>query len=134
MTQNGSQNLGALLPFYLNGTLSEDEKSRVELALKTDATLRRDCNALRHIQAQMKNETFETSPGALGWARLDRALDAEPASVANFNTRPRLKMGLIAACAALFGAGVATLAVFLGGFFYVRHRRRKGENIAFSAE
>ncbi|MEL7284286.1 MAG: VTT domain-containing protein [Pseudomonadota bacterium] len=32
------------------------------------------------------------------------------------------------------GAGVATLAVFLGGFFYVRHRRRKGENIAFSAE
>lgn len=31
-------------------------------------------------------------------------------------------------------AGVAALAVFLGGFFYVRHRRRKGENIALSAE
>ena len=32
------------------------------------------------------------------------------------------------------GAGLATLSVFLGGFLYVRHRRRKGENIALSAE
>ncbi len=31
-------------------------------------------------------------------------------------------------------AAVAALAVFLGGFFYVRHRRRKGENIALSAD
>ena len=31
-------------------------------------------------------------------------------------------------------AGLAALLVFLGGFFYVRHRRRKGENIALSAE
>lgn len=32
------------------------------------------------------------------------------------------------------GAGLATLSVFLGGFFYVRHQRRKGENIALNAE
>lgn len=32
------------------------------------------------------------------------------------------------------GAAAAALAVFLGGFFYVRHRRRKGENIALNAE
>ncbi len=31
-------------------------------------------------------------------------------------------------------AALAALAVFLGGFFYVRHRRRKGENIALNAE
>lgn len=31
-------------------------------------------------------------------------------------------------------AAVAALVVFLGGFFYVRHRRRKGENIALSAD
>ena len=31
-------------------------------------------------------------------------------------------------------AAIAALAVFLGGFFYVRHRRRKGENIALSAD
>lgn len=31
-------------------------------------------------------------------------------------------------------AALAAIAVFLGGFFYVRHRRRKGENIALSAE
>lgn len=31
-------------------------------------------------------------------------------------------------------AGLAAVAVFLGGFLYVRHRRRKGENIALNAE
>ncbi|MEO1553747.1 MAG: VTT domain-containing protein [Pseudomonadota bacterium] len=31
-------------------------------------------------------------------------------------------------------AALAAIAVFLGGFFYVRHRRRKGENIALNAE
>lgn len=31
-------------------------------------------------------------------------------------------------------AAIAAIAVFLGGFFYVRHRRRKGENIALNAE
>ena len=31
-------------------------------------------------------------------------------------------------------AGVAAILVFLAGFFYVRRRRRKGENIALSAE
>lgn len=35
----------------------------------------------------------------------------------------------LAAC-----AGIAAIAVFLGGFLYVRHRRRKGENIALNAE
>ena len=49
--------------------------------------------------------------------------------------------GLQAIQAALAGnvwaaavAAAAAIAVFLGGFFYVRHRRRKGENIALSAE
>ncbi|MEL6724495.1 MAG: VTT domain-containing protein [Pseudomonadota bacterium] len=31
-------------------------------------------------------------------------------------------------------AGIAASVVFIGGFLYVRHRRRKGENIALSAE
>lgn len=30
--------------------------------------------------------------------------------------------------------GLATIAVFLGGFFYVRYRHRKGENIALGGE
>ena len=34
---------------------------------------------------------------------------------------------------AFVAAGLAIL-VFLGGFFYVRHRRRAGENIALEAE
>ena len=32
------------------------------------------------------------------------------------------------------GAAAAAVLVFLGGFLYVRHRRRKGENIALSAD
>jgi len=31
-------------------------------------------------------------------------------------------------------AAIAAVAVFAGGFLYVRHRRRKGENIALSAD
>ena len=31
-------------------------------------------------------------------------------------------------------AGLAAIAVFLGGFFYVRYRRRKGDNIALNAD
>ncbi|MFN3212383.1 MAG: TVP38/TMEM64 family protein [Henriciella sp.] len=31
-------------------------------------------------------------------------------------------------------AAIVTISLFLGGFFYVRHRRRKGENIALNAE
>jgi len=32
------------------------------------------------------------------------------------------------------GAALAAIVVFLGGFFYVRHRRAKGDNIALGAE
>jgi uncharacterized membrane protein YdjX (TVP38/TMEM64 family) len=49
--------------------------------------------------------------------------------------------GLQAIQAALAGniwlaiiAALAAIAVFAGGAFYVRHRRRKGENIALNAD
>lgn len=52
-----------------------------------------------------------------------------------------IAFGLQAIQAALEGnvwvaimAALAAVLVFLGGFFYVRHRRRKGENIALGAE
>lgn len=32
------------------------------------------------------------------------------------------------------GAGISAIAVFLGGYLYVSHRRHKGENIALGAE
>ena len=35
---------------------------------------------------------------------------------------------------AAIGAGLVAILLFLGVFFYVRHRRRKGENIALSSE
>ena len=49
--------------------------------------------------------------------------------------------GLQAIQAALAGsiwlaalAALAAVAVFIGGFLYVRYRRRKGENIALNAD
>ena len=52
-----------------------------------------------------------------------------------------IAFGLQAIQAALEGqiwlailAALAALAVFLGGYFYVRHRRRKGDNIAFNGD
>ena len=59
-----------LLPFYVNGTLSAEERAEVEALLAEDDDLRRQHDLLKHIRAVMKAEEVSYSPGELGLARL----------------------------------------------------------------
>lgn len=64
--------LGALLPFYINGTLRGDELDRVEAALANNPELQQELQVLHEARRHMQAEPFETSPGELGLARLKR--------------------------------------------------------------
>lgn len=68
-----------LLPFYVNGSLSEDEKKQVELALSEHSDLREELNYLQQLREQVKQESRENSPGEFGLKRLQRSLQAEKA-------------------------------------------------------
>jgi anti-sigma factor RsiW len=64
--------VAALLPFLVNGTLAGDEKVRVEAAVAADPGLQGELAALRAIRTQMQAEPWPQSPGAFGEARLMR--------------------------------------------------------------
>lgn len=70
--------IGALLPFYVNGTLDGAERAAVAAALETDPGLRAEAEALAAIRATMQAEPVQ-SPGAFGLARLMREIDREAA-------------------------------------------------------
>lgn len=67
----------ALLPFLVNGTLDKADREIVEAALEEDAGLRADFAALTAIRNSMQAEEAGYSPGEMGLARLQRALDKE---------------------------------------------------------
>ena len=47
-----------LLPFYLNGTLNDDERAEVEAALAEDKTLRWELEFLEGVQKGSNPESF----------------------------------------------------------------------------
>ncbi len=73
MTTIDNEHIQHLLPFYVNGTLSEDKRLLVEEALKSDEILRTEASFLRILQAQIK-QRVEPSPGEFGLKRLQRSL------------------------------------------------------------
>ena len=70
------QDIEELLPFYVNGTLSESENRRVEELLATHEDLRAEVETLRAIRAEMKANDPQ-SPGEFGLARLMRDIKSE---------------------------------------------------------
>ncbi|MCA0271280.1 MAG: hypothetical protein LCH69_04340 [Proteobacteria bacterium] len=87
--------ISELLPFYLNGSLSVEEKAKVEQALSADTGLEAELKLLDRIRTSVHEELPGNSPGELGLARLGRDL-AQAAPV----RRPTL-----AALAAAFALG-----------------------------
>ncbi len=65
-----------LLPFWLNGTLSEDEYELVAAALASDADLKREVEQLESIRSVIHSEVIERSPGEMGLARLRRDINS----------------------------------------------------------
>jgi anti-sigma-K factor RskA len=77
-TLDNKQELEALLPFYLNGSLDESEKVRVERALAEDEDLRQELAFIEIMQQQIQ-QLPEQSPGEFGLKRLQRSLKQQQA-------------------------------------------------------
>lgn len=70
------QELEALLPFYLNGTLDAADKARLESALAEDQQLREELAFAEILQKQIQ-QLPEQSPGEFGLKRLQRSLNQQ---------------------------------------------------------
>ena len=71
--------LEKLLPWYANGTLSDDERREVEAYLERSAEARAELAFLQGLRQQVKEEAIGNSPGELGWRRLQREIKRDGA-------------------------------------------------------
>lgn len=100
------QHIIELLPFWVNGTLSQDERDMVEAAMAQDPSLRQEAEMLSLVRATMQEQSDVQSPGDLGLARLRRVIEDSPQQVLEGRSRTRryflsFSSGLAAALALL---------------------------------
>lgn len=91
-----------LLPFFINGTLSELEHARVVRHAASCASCRAELDEQRRLMDLMRTVPETTGDARAAWARLERAVDAESQSGApNRWVRPAWiwSLGLAAAAA-----------------------------------
>lgn len=74
-----SKKIEELLPFYVNGSLSERERAEIEAALAENNDLRKEYEYLKALRAEVKaqGEESDNSPGELGLKRLQKSVAAE---------------------------------------------------------
>lgn len=106
--------LQGLLPFYVNGTLSLDERAAVEADLEHDQDLRAALDETRSIYTDMQSEPMPY-PGDTSLARLMKAIETVPQDQIPTTAQPGaartpastvLKLALVAALVALLVQGV----------------------------
>jgi anti-sigma-K factor RskA len=87
MADNGKKDeaLDLLLPWYVNGTLDDGERRQVETYLERSSHARDEVELLRALRQQVKDETIEASPGALGLQRLKRDMKQAAAQPGNLD-------------------------------------------------
>jgi anti-sigma factor RsiW len=105
-----------LLPFYVNGSLSSEERAGVETLLAVDEDARRQHDQLVGLRQAIKVDDTGSSPAEFGLARLKSAIDRD-------RNRPAGRwQGLVAATiAGLVVAGAIAYAVLPGrGPVYVQ--------------
>lgn len=95
MSIETDDDLRALLPWYLNGTLAADERERVEALLERSAAAREELAGLRQLapalqQAEQQYSNAHNAPDELGWARLQRSLQQEPTAARRDWWKPSL--------------------------------------------
>lgn len=106
------QHIIELLPFWVNGTLSQDERDMVEAAMAQDPSLRQEAEMLSLVRATMQQQSDVQSPGDLGLARLRRVIEDNPQQVLEGRSRTRR---YILSFSSGLAAALALLAV-LGNF------------------
>lgn len=78
MTEKDSNrgDIDSLLPWYVNGTLSQEERQRVETRLRNDPDMAREVELLRATQRSMQSKVHG-SPGEFGWRRLQKDIRSQ---------------------------------------------------------
>lgn len=69
-----SFDVGALIPWYLNGTLSDAERGQVEQFLRESPDAEPQLQMWRAVQLQLRSQVLADSGTELGWRRLRREL------------------------------------------------------------
>ncbi|WP_420547518.1 hypothetical protein [Curvivirga sp.] len=69
-----------LLPFYVNGTLSGQERAEIEDALSKDKRLQSELSYLQKLYDSMKAVDAEESPGSLGLEKLQQQIHKDQVS------------------------------------------------------
>ncbi len=82
-----NRELDELLPAYVNGTLSAEQRSAVETYLADHPDARAEVEWLRELRSGMRDLPLENAPGELGWQRLRRNLPKEVPSAAPRTSR-----------------------------------------------
>ena len=87
--QTSSEHPSELLPWYVNGTLSDAERDSVASHVTTCESCQQEIAELKQLHARVKAiEEATQSPGELGLARLKRRIQSEASNThANINTR-----------------------------------------------
>jgi anti-sigma factor RsiW len=76
-TQTMPEDMLELLPWYVNGTLTDKERERVERFLDQQPEYRTEVDLLRAARGQVQRTGDGNSPGSLGWKRLQRQIEQE---------------------------------------------------------
>lgn len=118
--------IGALLPFYANGTLDGAERAAVEAALAEDAGLRAELAALRAIRETMQAEPVQ-APGEFGLARLLREIERDRAAAPVSSPAPAAGRGVSGLWRV---AAVLALALALGQLVWSGLQPAPGEGPA----
>ena len=68
-----------LLPWYVNGTLNENERRQVETWLKSSKQAQEELRLVQQIKAELHKQAHrqQDSAGELGWRRLQKQLEPE---------------------------------------------------------
>lgn len=96
MNEQQNSDWQALLPWYVNGTLSESEREQLEHEMAKNPELQQEMLWLQQLQNALKQQDAPAPPGELGWMRLRKEIRQDKS--ANWRR---------------FGIGAATAATIL---------------------
>ncbi len=108
-----------LLPWYVNGTLADDERHRVEAHLEGSPGARDEVAAWRTLGDAIRAQQPVEAPAELGWRRLRREIRAQARAEAP--APPRATPWRLA-----FGAAAALLITVQAGLLWQAHRGDPG--------
>ena len=86
---------------YIAGRSSAEQTQEIEAAAKADDELAADIALMQAARRVLGEATQENAPGPLGWARLERQIDAEGKTAPIASTRPVWQIAAASAVAAI---------------------------------